>query len=224
MSAMSDRHAGDFHLGDWLVRPSLNRLVRGGEEVRIEPKVMDLLVYLSGHGGEVVAAHRLVDEVWPYNVVARSALSRTVTLLRRALGDDAASPRYLETIPKRGYRLIATVRPAAGASEIVELHGYGLVIGGRWRPLVKRMTVLGRSPAADMSLDAPGISRLHARITVDSGGAHIEDLGSKNGTFLDGVRIERRAPLADGANVLLGQLAILFRQADHDDSTETAGR
>ena len=102
---------GDFRLGDWLVQPALCRLSKDGRTVQVRAKVMDLLAYLAGRPGEVIPKERLLDDVWGSQAISESALTRTVTELRQALGDDAAQPRLLETIPKRGYRLIGPVAP-----------------------------------------------------------------------------------------------------------------
>ena len=106
---------GDFRLGDWLVQPALCRLSKDGRSFQVRTKVMDLLTYLAEHPGEVIPKGRLLDDVWGSQAISESALTRTVTELRQALGDDAEQPRLLETIPKRGYRLIGPVAPAPEA-------------------------------------------------------------------------------------------------------------
>lgn len=104
----------DFRLGEILVEPDLNRLTRGGESVRLEPKMMDLLVLLARRSGEVVSKDDIVAEVWDQSFVTDSVITRAVAGLRGALGDDARAPSYIETISKRGYRLIAPVEAAGG--------------------------------------------------------------------------------------------------------------
>jgi DNA-binding winged helix-turn-helix (wHTH) protein len=99
----------DFRLGDWQVQPATCRLSNDGLTVQVRPKVMDLLVYLSRHPGEVISKERLLDDVWGTDAISESALTRTVAELRRALSDHVDHPSILETIPKRGYRLIAPV-------------------------------------------------------------------------------------------------------------------
>ena len=108
---------GDFRLGDWLVQPGLCRLVKDGRTVQVRAKVMDLLAYLAERPGEVIPKGKLLDDVWGSQAISESALTRTVTELRQALGDDAEQPRLLETIPKRGYRLIGAVEPAHQAGD-----------------------------------------------------------------------------------------------------------
>lgn len=94
-----------------MVSPSSNELTQDGETIRVESKVMALLVALSERPGETVSRDDLLNEVWPDVVVNPDTLSRSVSKLRHALGDDAQAPQYVETIPKRGYRLL--VRPQA---------------------------------------------------------------------------------------------------------------
>jgi len=103
---------GDFYLGEWLVQPSLGRVCLADRTVQVRPKVMDLLVYLARSPGEVISKDTLLNDVWETEAISESALTRTITELRNAIGDDVNEPRFLETIPKRGYRLIARVRPA----------------------------------------------------------------------------------------------------------------
>jgi DNA-binding winged helix-turn-helix (wHTH) protein/WD40 repeat protein len=98
-----------FQVGEWRVRPDLNRIERGDEVRRLEPRVMDLLVHLAAHAGEVFTKERLIQAVWPETFVTDGALTYAVTQLRHLLGDDPKRPAYLETIPRRGYRLIARV-------------------------------------------------------------------------------------------------------------------
>jgi len=106
---MTDTHTDDFRLGEHTVRVREGRLLGPGGEVRLEPRVMDVLVCLAARAGEVVTRSELVDAVWPRAVGADESLTRCISSLRQALGDDRGNPRYLETVPKRGYRLIAPV-------------------------------------------------------------------------------------------------------------------
>jgi DNA-binding winged helix-turn-helix (wHTH) protein len=106
-----------WKIGEWTAHPATNELRRGDEAVRLEPKAMDLLMALARRPGAVASREELLAEVWPGMVVGDEALSQGITKLRRALGDDSRSPRYIETISKRGYRLLATVGGApAGAA------------------------------------------------------------------------------------------------------------
>ena len=99
-------------IGDWTVVPPLNLLERNGETVRLEPRAMDLLVYLASASERVVSADELLKEVWQGRVFDGSIVYNKINHLRKALGDDPQQPRFIETIPKRGYRLVAPVAAA----------------------------------------------------------------------------------------------------------------
>jgi DNA-binding winged helix-turn-helix (wHTH) protein len=98
-----------FRIGDWQVEPLLGRISKEGRMVHLRAKVMDLLVFLVERAGQVVSKDELLNGVWGTEFVSESALTRVVTELRQAFGDDVARPWLIETIPKRGYRLIAPV-------------------------------------------------------------------------------------------------------------------
>jgi DNA-binding winged helix-turn-helix (wHTH) protein len=104
----------DFRIGPWLVQPSLNTISRNGTSSRLEPKVMEVLVCLAEHTGEVVPKEKLLQAVWPDTFVSDDVLKRSVSELRHVFGDDAHESRVIETIPKRGYRLVAAVQPTNG--------------------------------------------------------------------------------------------------------------
>ena len=103
-------------IGDWQIDPDANELLRDGRAVRVEPKVMQVLLRLADRPGGVVTREELLDGVWPGVVVGDEALTQTIIKLRRALGDDPRRPTYVETIAKRGYRLIAPTRRGDEAS------------------------------------------------------------------------------------------------------------
>jgi DNA-binding winged helix-turn-helix (wHTH) protein/tetratricopeptide (TPR) repeat protein len=109
-------HPRDFTLGEWLVRPASGEVEGASSAFRLEPKVMEVLVYLAERPGRVVTKEELLDNVWKDAFVADGALFRHISELRRRLGDDSRTPRIIETIPKRGYRLVATVAPVAPAA------------------------------------------------------------------------------------------------------------
>ena len=106
---------GDFRVGPWVVEPSLNSISCKGTTVRLEPKVMEVLICLARHAGETLPKETLFDTVWPNTFVTDDVLKHAISELRRAFEDDAREPRIILTIPKRGYRLVAPVN-ASGAT------------------------------------------------------------------------------------------------------------
>ena len=107
-----------FWVDDWRAFPDANELRRDGEIQKLESRVMNLLVYLHQHAGEVVARDELINEVWGKEALSDHSISVAVAALRRALGDDAAHPRYIETVRKKGYRLIAACPEQTAPVEI----------------------------------------------------------------------------------------------------------
>ena len=99
-----------FRLGDWLVQPALGRIEAAGRAHKLEPRVMEVLVFLAGRQGEVVTRDDLERAVWRGALVSYDAVTGTIIKLRKALDDRARQPRYIETIPKKGYRLVAPVQ------------------------------------------------------------------------------------------------------------------
>ena len=102
-----------LQVGDWRVDPQLGQMTRGAETVRLEARTLRLLVYLANRAGETVGIEELLDQVWSGVVVTQDSVYQAVTTLRRLLGDDAKQPKYIVTVPRLGYRLIAPVRAAA---------------------------------------------------------------------------------------------------------------
>ncbi|MCP4548118.1 MAG: hypothetical protein GY835_16765 [bacterium] len=104
-------HPQGFILGDdWLVQPDLNRICRGDDEQRIPDKFMQVLVFLVENPG-VVSRRELMDAVWPDSIVVEESLTRAISELRKVFGDDPRRPTYIETIPKKGYQILAEIRP-----------------------------------------------------------------------------------------------------------------
>jgi TolB-like protein/DNA-binding winged helix-turn-helix (wHTH) protein len=104
----------DFRVGAWLVRPSLNTVSRNGASIHLQPKAMEVLVSLARQPGETISKDQLLKTIWPGTFVTDDVLIGSISELRRVLEDDAREPRFIQTIPKRGYRLIAPVGPANG--------------------------------------------------------------------------------------------------------------
>lgn len=102
-----------YRLGDWFVDPACNTLSKQGKSCRIEPLAMDVLVYLIARSPMVVSSRTLVAALWPNKIAGPRVVSKRINQIRNALGDDAKNPAIIETIPKRGYRLITTVSDSA---------------------------------------------------------------------------------------------------------------
>jgi DNA-binding winged helix-turn-helix (wHTH) protein len=144
-----------FSVGEWLVKPQLNRLSRpDGADVQLEPKMMDVLVCLARNPGDVVSREALIDAVWPEVFISESVLTRAIAGLRRALGDDARRPRFIETISKRGYRLMGSGAAIPVAPAPVQRAGFpgGTYVVGQW---VRADGFYGRGAQLAEVLDGP---------------------------------------------------------------------
>ena len=145
---------------------------RSGAIIAIEPKVFDLLRFLIANRERVVTKEELLDALWRETFVAPNALTRAVAQLRKALGDDADEPRYIETVAKRGYRFIAPVAIEAGAApEVVPAE---VSTSPRWRPSV--MVLIAVAVVAILGI---GVAVLVARriaphpVPTEIGRAHV---------------------------------------------------
>lgn len=97
-----------FQLGAWWVDPASGEISKPGYRRHLQPRQMNLLAHLAAHPGRMLTKEELLRALWHGAAVEEIALPRCVSEVRRALGDDARAPSYIETIPKRGYRLVAT--------------------------------------------------------------------------------------------------------------------
>ena len=137
-----------FRVGSWLVEPSLNSIFRNGRIVRLEPKVMEVLVCLAEHADETLSKEKLLQIVWPDTFVSDDALKHSISELRRVFEDDAREPRVIQTVAKRGYRLVATVEQVNGANQASDSaekatsRRMSPSAGGRWALATVAMVVL----------------------------------------------------------------------------------
>ncbi len=99
----------DFQLGEWRVKPHTNMIEGPEGEAHLEPKAMQVLALLAQHAGGVVQKQEILEDVWDGTYVSDEVLPNAIWELRKALGDDAKKPRFIQTLPKKGYRLIAPV-------------------------------------------------------------------------------------------------------------------
>ena len=206
-----------------MVEPTLDRISHDGREVRLRPRAMDVLIVLAFAAGKLVAKRDLIDQVWRTEFVGDHALTQVIAELRSALGDDARNPSFIENIPRRGYRMVAAVMPVAesvhsgrGVSMPFKLetdHGS--------HPLIQGQNVIGRTDDADISINKTEVSRCQAVITVQGTSAVIEDLGSKNGTFLNGRQLDGPAALNNGDEIWIGRSVSRMRFLIEGEPTKT---
>jgi DNA-binding winged helix-turn-helix (wHTH) protein len=212
-----------FRLGAWLVEPTLDRISRDGRVVRLRPRAMDVLACLAIEAGKLASKQNLIDAVWQTEFVSEHALTQVIAELRAALGDDARNPTYIENIPRRGYRLVAVVTQVAASVPPTRDLSVPFKLQGEDgdHPLNQGSNVIGRTTDADITIDRTEVSRCHARIVVAGTSATIEDLGSKNGTYLNGQRLQQPALLANGDEIWIGRSVARLRFLVEGEPTMT---
>ena len=200
--------AGCFKVGRWHVEPAAGEIRDGDLTVHLRPKAMDLLAILAAKPGEVRNNRDLLDTVWPDVVVGDASLSMLVVELRKALSDDPKNPEFIETIPRKGYRL---VKPVTGVETNQNPTRFALV-GAETRVLLfEGENLIGRDPEAKVQIDSLLVSRRHSRIRITGESVTIDDLGSKNGTFLNGNRLEGAVLLSPGDQITIGRSMVSYR-------------
>jgi len=184
---------------------------------------MEVLVRLAMTAGRLASKRDLLDAVWEQDHVSEHALTQVIAELRDALGDDARSPTYIENIPRRGYRLMLEVIPIDDSTAAPSTIASPFKLQGLERdyPLAHGVNVIGRTDDATVRIDRTEVSRCHARIFVEGTTATLEDLGSKNGTFLNGRRLEGPAALANGDEIGIGRGIERLRFLIEGDPTRT---
>ena len=213
----SDHEGSSFFFGPFQLDLQAAELRRDGHRIELRPKCFQLLVFLLQNAGKLISREVLLEEIWSDVVVGQDTLSRTVTEIRQALSDPADAPQFIETVPRYGYKFIAAItrahRPTNHCLFIVHRH--------QEYPLSEGEHIIGRGQDAAIHLYTPLISRHHARIRVRGSQLTLEDLGSKNGTLVNGRRVNGTVELHTGDTIHVGGELMIVRSAT--DSTTTAG-
>jgi DNA-binding winged helix-turn-helix (wHTH) protein len=209
-----------FTFGDFVLDCDTRQLLRGEREVHASPKELLLLELLLKARPRAVSRTRLHTALWPNTHVGATSLHVLVSQLRATLGDDAHEPRYVRTVAGFGYSFPAPA-DRVGVPEAAAVGRFSLDAEGATLALVDGENVLGRDEALAARVEGPGVSRRHARIDVRDGRATLVDLGSKNGTFVDGARLEGPRALRDGDTIRLGRRVSLVFRSHAADPTET---
>ena len=206
-----------YRFGRAVLDYEARQLMVDGVEMHLSPKALEMLAILIRNRSRAVAKRELLEELWPSTFVEETNLASLAAEIRRALGDSAREPEFVRTMHRFGYRFVGEVegadRPPAATRAYV-------VFESRKSMLLEGANVIGRAADATIQCDAAGVSRHHARIVVSKNEATLEDLGSKNGTYLQRQRITS-AHLADGDEIRIGKAALTFRVEPVSGETET---
>jgi DNA-binding winged helix-turn-helix (wHTH) protein len=198
-----------LRFGDVTFDSGRRALFRGPRPVHVSPKAFQLLELLLSNRPNAVSKTEIMETLWADVVVTEGSLAALVKDLRKALGDRAGDHISIRTVHGFGYAFDGAVREVPDG--VPAPHRHVLVWGTQEMPLVEGENLLGREPAADLWVAHPSISREHARLIVTGERAEIEDRSSKNGTWLRNSRVEGRVTLADGDEVRVGEVRLLYR-------------
>ena len=198
------------------------QLLRDGEELHLSPKAFDLLVCLVENRSRAMSRTELQSILWPSTYVLETNLASLVAEIRRVLGDPADDPVFVRTMHRFGYWFIGGVDQGAAKEQPAAMPvRYWLIWQTRQVALSAGENIVGRAPDAGVWIDARGVSRHHARIVVEQGAATVEDLGSKNGTYVGAERVTTPRVLVDGEQIRLGPVVLTFRIPQPVGATET---
>lgn len=207
---MNSRDEGTVRFGECELDLARRELRRGGEPSHLTPRAFALLELLVAERPRALRKADLRARLWPDTYVSNTALAQLVTELRKAIGDEARQGLWIRTVFGYGYafsgpvaaEVEAEARPASVAAP--PRPEFWL----RWRqellPLAEGENVVGRGHEADVRIPVSQVSRRHARVVVEGSRVTVEDLGSRNGTFVRGEAVEKATLLADGDEVGFG--------------------
>lgn len=213
-----------FFFHEYRLDTSARQLVRHGRPVPLSPKAFELLKVLVAERPRALSKAELLERVWPGVFVTEASLARVINEIRRRLGERARSGRIIRTVHAFGYAFAAPVREDDPTEQTREDHapsGCWFSCQGREYALAAGQHIIGREPGLAVRLDSPKVSRRHARVVVHGGQATIEDLGSKNGTFVREERIAGPVTLEAGDTVRVGGFRLVFHMAARQLPTES---
>jgi len=203
-----------FRFAEFVFDSGLHRLSRDGQPVEFSPKAYALIEILLQARPAAVSKEVLYDRLWPKTFVEPGNLHNLVSEIRSALGDDSRS--MIRTVHGFGYAFAAEGSTATTPSSLA------VRLGGELLPLHAGENIIGRDPKAAIVIDSPDVSRHHARLLVSDDAVTLEDLGSKNGTFVAGKRLTTPTLVRGGDQITVGRTLLLIERRRDPASTATA--
>jgi DNA-binding winged helix-turn-helix (wHTH) protein len=206
--------------GDFILDTDTRELSRKTRPIHLSPKAFQLLHMLVENRPKALSKASLQEHLWPDTFVVEANLSNLVGEVRAALNDDPRRPHFVRTVHAFGYAFRDTSAVDAASSSPPR---YRLAWKGGHATVADGEHVLGRDPALALSFDSASVSRRHARLLIAEGEAVLEDLASKNGTYVNDQRVTTAVRVSNGDEVRIGSVRLTFRVLDVPPSTETRG-
>jgi DNA-binding winged helix-turn-helix (wHTH) protein len=203
--------AGRFRFGDFELDVAAFTLRREGTTVRLEKIPMEVLVLLVEQAGTLVDRDSLHAALWGSDVFLDrdAAINTAMRKIRKALAENADRPRFIETVVGKGYRFVGPIVRDTIVAES-QVTDYRLTRGTHAFALQPGENLIGRDPGVHVFLDHPSVSRRHARIFIAARQVVLEDLHSRNGTYVGGRGITSPTELHDGAVIGVGPITLTF--------------
>jgi len=205
--------------GEIVVDRDARQLRLRGEAVHLSAKAFDLLCLLIEKRPRALSKQEIHDQLWPDTFVGEASLPVVIREIRTALGTGGR--HAIRTVHRFGYAFDAPMRETPGEAARAPSRFHVLRHAGRDFVLIDGENIIGRDPAVQVCVSSRSVSRHHAVIAIDSDRATVRDLGSKNGTRIDGTPIEESAPLRDGAIVMFGAVEMVYHCLDPNILTES---
>jgi DNA-binding winged helix-turn-helix (wHTH) protein len=197
-----------------------HQLLNGGVEVRLSLKGYELLKLLLESRPRVVKRTEIYDRLWPATFVTDATLRGVVAEVRAALGGTEGAARFVRTVQRVGYAFSGEATERKGEMPVAPVSvSCWFALGTREFPLNDGENVIGRQENAVVRIDDGTVSRRHARLVIGADGATLEDLASRNGTYVGGVRITGPVAVKDGDTVRFGSVSVAFRSLATPAST-----
>lgn len=199
-------------------------LLRHGSAAPLSPKAFQLLELLLDRRPEAVAKAELLERLWPETFVSDAGLHNLVAEIRAAIGDAPRAARYIRTVPRYGYAFHGDARPVSAATVWSATRSGPRMVSsrGEW-PLSEGPNVVGRDRDCAIRIDSVELSRRHAQVVMKDGVATVEDLGSKNGTHLNGLTVTQPVALEDGDQIEVGSVTMTYRIMDSPSTITRRG-
>jgi len=209
--------------GDCLFDSGTRELFRDAKPVHVSPKAFRFLELLLESRPQVLSKEQLHQRLWPDTFVSEANLASLAAEIRRAIGEVGRHASFIRTVHGFGYAFSGEAAEEKRTPSAVSDYRCRVIWEEEEIPLVEGENILGRDHDAIARIDESTISRRHARIVIAGKTATIEDLGSKNGTYVGGKRVEKPSRLSDGDEIKIGSVFLTFRVISPEQSTETVG-
>lgn len=197
------------------------QLWTGKGEVRLSPKAFELLTLLISNRPRAVSKAEIREHLWPGTYVSESSLPSLVSEIRDVIADQGRKPGLIRTVHGFGYAFQSEREPSPSAVSPDDSRQGWLIGSTSEVALLPGENIIGREGDGIIQVKSSTVSRRHARLTLEAAGGIVEDLGSKNGTYVNDRRIEGPTPIADGDRIRVGSLLFTFRVSQSSTTTET---